>query len=300
MEIFYFSGELLYCIPYAGTRTLMPNFGLGLGPNVAVALIQGAELAKGSKVICDDLFTSFNLIDHLSSIDIGIVGALRLNRLFNLNVPSKKQGSELQPGECKSTYLDQNKLVVTWKDSGLVNLASNCVKMDPIGTCKRYSSVEEKVVDIPQPNTVKIYNAHKGGVDLLEQSASNYAISIKSNKWYWAIYNWFLQIQMVQAWRLYKKVMGKNISLLDFVRDVVEITITLHGFRVCQRPVPMVYSQVNKDVIRKDRGFHLVVKTTKSNTCALCSTKQKQKRTRFRCQRCNVGLHPECFELYHK
>ena len=198
-----------------------------------------------------------------------------------MNIPSKKEGNKLQHGKCKSIYVDQNKIIVSWKDSGMVNLGSNCVKLEPFGTCKRYSSEKRKVVDVLQPNTVKIYNLHMGGVDLLGQSTSNYAISTKSKKWYCSIYNWFLQVQMVQAWRLYKRSTGKNLPLLDFTRDVVEYTVAIHGNQVCQRPVPMVYSQSNKNIIRKDRGFHLVVRTTKSNTCALCSTKLKQKRTRF-------------------
>lgn len=42
-------------------------------------------------------------------------------------------------------------------------------------------------------------------MDLLNQNAKNYAISSRVKKWYWAPYTWCLNVQMVQAWRLYKR-----------------------------------------------------------------------------------------------
>ncbi|QQP53338.1 PiggyBac transposable elementderived protein 3like, partial [Caligus rogercresseyi] len=31
-------------------------------------------------------------------------------------------------------------------------------------------------------------------------------ITSRTKKWHWALYNWFLNVQMVQAWRLYRRV----------------------------------------------------------------------------------------------
>jgi hypothetical protein len=46
-----------------------------------------------------------------------------------------------------------------------------------------------------------------GGVDLLSRSTGTkkYAISIQLQKWYWAVWTWYLNLQMVQAWRLYRQ-----------------------------------------------------------------------------------------------
>ena len=46
-----------------------------------------------------------------------------------------------------------------------------------------------------------------GGVDLLNQSNKAYRISIRRKKWYWGLYTWFLNVQMVQAWHLYRATM---------------------------------------------------------------------------------------------
>ena len=44
-----------------------------------------------------------------------------------------------------------------------------------------------------------------GGVELLNQTVKNYAITPRQHKWNWPIWTWFLNVQMVQAWRLYRK-----------------------------------------------------------------------------------------------
>uniref|UniRef100_A0A0K2TQ85 PiggyBac transposable elementderived protein 3like [Maylandia zebra] n=1 Tax=Lepeophtheirus salmonis TaxID=72036 RepID=A0A0K2TQ85_LEPSM len=68
-----------------------------------------------------------------------------------------------------------------------------------------------------------------GGVDLLDNMIANYAISLRRKEWYWCLYNWFLNVQMVQALRLYRKSGGilnlnerQKISLLDFTRACTE------------------------------------------------------------------------------
>ncbi len=43
-----------------------------------------------------------------------------------------------------------------------------------------------------------------GGVDLVDNSAKNCAITTRVKKWYWCLYTWFVNIYMVQAWRLYR------------------------------------------------------------------------------------------------
>jgi hypothetical protein len=74
------AGQLLACQPYAGAKTLLPDFGLGMGPNVVYGLIKQFGLEPGTKVVCDNLFTSVDLLDHLSSMEMGVVGTIRQNR----------------------------------------------------------------------------------------------------------------------------------------------------------------------------------------------------------------------------
>ena len=40
---------------------------------------------------------------------------------------------------------------------------------------------------------------------MLNQSTKNYAIVFRKKKWYWSLWIWFLNVQMVQAWRLFRR-----------------------------------------------------------------------------------------------
>jgi hypothetical protein len=102
----------------------------------------------------------------------------------------------------------------------------------------------------------------------------NYAITTRVKKWYWALYTWFLNISMVQAWRLYRAHMAEKfrleeeaeanaqmqasvserkemekmrkrrrtaerrrgeIPLLEFIRQVVDMLFKKHSCRVTAR-----------------------------------------------------------------
>ena len=63
---------------------------------------------------------------------------MRQNRLNNIAVPSKKETSKLKRGEMKTTYVDEDKVIVAWKDAGPVYVASNFVGTEPLGKCNRY------------------------------------------------------------------------------------------------------------------------------------------------------------------
>ncbi|MPC61742.1 hypothetical protein E2C01_055817 [Portunus trituberculatus] len=106
------------------------------------------------------------------------------------------------------------------------------------------------------------------------------------------------------AWRLYRKVgmvMGikdnEKMPLLSFIRSCVEMTIMLHGASntSCIHTLTALSPSTLADV-RRDSGNHIVIKTPeKKNVCKHCKS-----RTLYRCRRCNVGLHPDCFEAYHQ
>ena len=163
-----------------------------------------------------------------------------------------------------------------------------------------------------------------GGVDLLDNSEKNYAITTRVKKWYWSIYVWFLNVSMIQAWRLYRAHMAEiyrlarvglkisdaemkkmrteekrieEIPLLGFIRQVVEHIFKKHSDQTRRRSQSR-QSRTSEAVlsdIRFDSGSHLVRFTDRRGVCRFCKN-----RTQFRCARCDVALHPEnCFESFH-
>jgi hypothetical protein len=90
-----------------------------------------------------------------------------------------------------------------------------------------------------------------------------------------------------------------EIPLLKFTRQVVVVTIKKHGGgEDVEEPVPVQHHIASSQLapaelkgIRYDRIGHLI--TTVPNVSGVC--KVCKKRSRFRCARCKVCLHPECF-----
>ena len=201
------TGELLACQPYAGAKTLLPDYGLGQGPNVVFGLSNQYGLLPGSKLICDNLFTSFDLLEHMADRGWGVTGTMRQNRLFRVPLQDKKEAVKgMQRGEMKTVYEKDSSICVTaWKDSQSVYIASSFAGPEPAGTCVRYGGEKKGYVDVSCPNSVLLYNSTMGGVDLLNQTTKNYAVQFRNKKWYRSLWIWFLNVQMVQAWRLYRQ-----------------------------------------------------------------------------------------------
>lgn len=85
----------------------------------------------------------------------------------------------------------------------------------------------------------------------------------------------------------------EEISQLDFIRQVVELMIKNYGKGNTTQAFPSV-SNISKAHLRFDGRGHLVKMSTKKGVCQLC-----KKRTFWRCVRCDVALHCECFYSYH-
>ena len=342
------AGQLLACQPYAGAKTMLPDYGLGMGPNVVYGLAKQFGLQPGTKAVCDNLFTSVDLCDHLGEMQIGVVGTIRQNRCHGMPLPSKKEFEKKAARGDHNVAYSREICVVQWKDSKAVYLASNCFSPEPLGAVSRYHKSEKVYKNVPIPRLVLLYNTHMGGVDLLDNGAKTYAITTRVKKWYWAIYTWFLCVSMVQAWRLYrlhkreqfmldrdkenteqeaweesvvdqpkrvveqqrearaqeKKVVEKerkkleDMPLLEFVRQTVELMVVAHSHTFSNPPwqtqAKARLAPMNLQAVRFDNGRHLIFKSDVHGVCKAC-----KKRTVYRCERCEVALHPDCFYGFH-
>jgi hypothetical protein len=104
-----------------------------------------------------------------------------------------------------------------------------------------------------------------------------------------------------------------EIPLLNFIREVVMLTVKKHsttnrGAITSQSEAsatlgPIAAGQLTTggkltaavlEGVRYDSGDHLPRKSKVRGVCKECS-----KRTIFRCIRCKVALHPECFYVFH-
>lgn len=157
------TGELLACQPYGGGKTLIPDKGLGQGPNVVLGLAQQYGLLPGSKLSADNLFINFDLLDHMAENGWGVVGTVRQNRLVGVPLKNKKDATkEMSRGEMDTAWSD-NVCVTVWRDSKPVYVATNFSGPEPVGACQRFAGQGKGYANIPCPKTILDYNNSMGG-----------------------------------------------------------------------------------------------------------------------------------------
>ena len=141
--------------------------------------------------------------------------------------------------------------------------------------------MEKKKVSLPQPVMIAEYNAHMGGVDLLDNMLAVYRARIRKRKWWWCIWTWGLGVMMVNSWRLYNAVLvkrgGVKTQFLYFTRQVVVQMLKTHGeYRTRTGPSHRL-SGPAKESIRADATNHWIVITEVKGVCQKC-----QKRSFYR------------------
>ncbi len=109
--------------------------------------------------------------------------------------------------------------------------------------------------------------------------------------------------QEKKRWRSGEK-KKEDIPLLEFTRQVVDMTILKHseGSKVItsQEAASAMLTTGTLEEVRYDSGRHLIIPTEIRGVCKHCKDKMgKEKRTVYRCERCNVALHADCFAPFH-
>jgi hypothetical protein len=216
-------GYLVQMDPYQGAAK-SPYGDIGMGGTVVLKL--ASCLLKGIHfhLYFDNLFTSINLLERLSIMEIGGTGTLRSNRLMGcpLSDLTKAKRGSFDYRFDRSSHV----VVVRWKDSSPVTMASNCNGVMPIGKARRWSNVDKARVEVDQPLLVSTYNKYMGGVDRLDQNIAQYRIRIRNRKWYWPLVAYLLQVSMHNAWQLYRGLPTASqhpLSHLEFIRAVCNV-----------------------------------------------------------------------------
>ncbi|XP_068240322.1 piggyBac transposable element-derived protein 3-like [Palaemon carinicauda] len=288
-------GSLLYCEPYCGSDTKIPDIGLGQGPNVVVEMSNKNNLQAGQHAVFDNLFTSLPLLENLANRGIGGTGTLREDRLHGAPLMEKKEMEKKKYRGYMEEAFTGSTSVVKWKDNKVVSVASNKVRMLPVQKTGRWSKLEKKHIEVDMPNSIQVYNKQMGGVDIFDQQVSAYRIRIRSKKWWWPIFAWSINAQVVNSWMLYRK-LGNTIPLLDFIRHFVIAIMKQYGAPRTSPGPKRLSVGIAKDSVRYNGEQHWTKKGEQRHSrCRECS-----RRTKYICNMCSVPLHPECMEPYHK
>ena len=254
----------------------------------------------GADVFFDNLFTSFPLLDELSDMGIAGTGTVRQNRIHGIPIKGKKEMEHRTVARgTKDVSFRRDQVLVAWRDNKAVYMASNKYGSSAAKTCRRFSRVEQRYIQVPIPDMYARYNAGMGGVDLVDSMVALYRVPIRIKKWWWPFYAWSLSVSAVNAWRLRCKVRNIREPYLDFLRELVMAMLAAHG----TPPGPRRSLTLAEDA-RYDQMGHWPANTEtdgsgnfKRLNCRHCYEKEKAAlKVAHRCKKCNVALHIKCFE----
>ena len=139
-----------------------------------------------------------------------------------------------------------------------------------------------------------------GGVDRCDQNISAYRISMKSKKWWWALFAWIPDMVVQNCWLLYRQNKlpeDPTLDLLAFRREIVQTYLKKYAKPISSgRPRGRILpanQRISIDV-RLDRVDHYQSALPTQRRCGVC-----RKNTRKGCKKCGCGLHDHCFEAWH-
>lgn len=286
-------GTLIHAEPYCGSSTLLEHTMYGQGGDVVLGLLEKANVPEGHTVTVDNLFTSFGLFDALTSKGIGATGTIRENRLAAAPLTDRKTFQKTSRGTTEALTTD-NLLLVRWNDNRPVTVLTNYVPLKPSVKCKRWSTKEKKHISLDMPFPLDAYNKQMGGVDLFDQMVSCYRICIRSKKWWWPLFAWTINSVNVNAWRFYQNNNDPTMDLLTFTRQITCQILGTMGTPPRSVGRPRLVGPAG-DILRYDGEKHWPIDSTKlGGVCAAC-----KRRTKTRCEKCDVALHVACFKNYH-
>lgn len=257
------------------------------------------------QIYVDNLFTGFNLLVYLKERGYGVTGTVRENRIpKDFPVTDKKAMSKKNRGHLVSKIDKEDGIMLTrWMDNAVVTMASTSFGVNPIQQVKRYSQAEKKIIQVPRPHVVGMYNKFMGGTDRMDEDLSRYRISIRSKKWYWPILTWLIDAALQNSWILYKS-SGRPITNLNFRREVATTYLNKYGNPPIRPGRPstsknsVTLNRISDDV-RYDRTNHLIVPVPNKKR-RRCAGEGCSSVGRTQCQKCDVGLCIECFAIFHR
>nr|CAI5828917.1 unnamed protein product [Callosobruchus analis] len=143
---------------------------------------------------------------------MGLKGTIRENRVGKVCPLSRStEMRKKERGAIEFVSSNTNTIsLCKWHDNSVVAIASNHTKILPTLPVKRFCRKEKKMMYVPQPHAIKMYNENMGGVDRAGQNISLYRTQIKGKKWYFPLIAHCLDMAEQNAWQLYRLGGGKK------------------------------------------------------------------------------------------
>ena len=137
-----------------------------------------------------------------------------------------------------------------------------------------------------------------GGVDCMDQNIWTYMICVRSKKWWWPLFHFFVDVAVnnaFQPYRLRKPDAGEsNLDALEFRRAIVEAYCLQYSTGMLLVLYSRSRSQPREHVSFSATNHWIVKKTQRRGAKPGCSGTSRNS-----CEACNAGLLSNCFNEYH-
>lgn len=303
---------------------------VGVVGQAVLKLLRVVPRQKNHIVYFDNYYTSLPLMYVLAKEGFHTLGTIQRNRLGkSCKLPTKQDVMKTSvPRGSYEEYVTNfegvDMTTVSWKDNKQVILASTYVGAQPVENIERFDKKEKRRIAITCPKLIKEYNAHMGGVDLMDSFLGRYKIRIKSRKWYMRIFYHLLDLSVINSWILYKKVSDKNgvpakniLNLANFRSELADTLCKYAPTTTRGRPStssPSSTSEGPPPKIRKgkpcqtlpplevrlDKTDHSQIRTETRSRCMMPSCHLL---SIIKCAKCNVHLcskkSKDCYTVFH-
>ena len=257
-----------------------------------------SDKEQSYQIFFDNFFTSFETLVLLQRINVKAMGTIQENRCKKCLMMDCITIKKRERGLIDYRFDQSNKvLATTWNDNKPVSVATNYSLVYPTVSAKRFSPKEKKHLNVSMPKCISKCNLNMGGVDMLDKQVSLYRTRICGKKRWFPVFLQFLDITVVNAWRLYQEASGDKImSLLTAHRKITLSYLSKPTFsnqKYSGHKNKISEGRISK-AICVDEGNYLVQPISIQRQCAHCDMK-----TMRICTRHQVPLHDRCFQDFH-
>ena len=219
---------------------------------------------RSHAVYFDNFFSSTILCRDLAMVQLKYTGTIRQNKTQNCPFTSPAAMKKQERGTFEA-FGDGMIALCQWNDNKPMCVVSNFKDAEPTSVIRRWSASKKSAVQIPQPQMVANYNKYMGGVDLLDRFLSDYRPRLRSKIWWWCLFSNFLNMSVVAAWRLHKKI-GETMPHLQFRRDVVRTLMA----RLYDKPLRPGPNRMPVDRVRLTGKLQVCAPVGKQGRCKHC------------------------------
>lgn len=213
---------------------------------------------------------------------------------------------------------------VLWNDTKPVRFISTFAGIKPFADhdndnrCKpkqlqRWDKATKSYVSIDCPFVISEYNKYMGGVDLLDGLIGRYHIKMKTGKWTNRIFYHLIDVAMVNAYLLFKRVRVDDKIDLPTFRSMVAEALCFYASGAKKRvgrpsstPQPLPHkpqkTHLPIDDVRYD-GFNHICTFFDRSGKKVCKNPGCKSQTQAFCKKCRLNLYNSvqnhCFEEFH-